>query len=309
MSTLTVPPRVSIDELVRELHAVPASAFDTTEQILSLLAKMPVAEDSLAPYLSWNRQHYTRNLIDKTDLYELVAICWEVGQSSSVHNHRDQNCWMAAPVGRLLVENFHVEFQDLEAGKCRLLASNTVELTAANPCAVDPREPVHRVVNPREAQQRAVTLHVYSRPFDTCVVYSPEQGTCGDIRLHYNTVFGKPVPLTRGEVEKTPQKTPQNKREIHYALDCRDGSVWLVKRPDEESLMPGMWELPQVPGNTDGQSWLTLRHSITVTDYVVRVRQGPAPNRAAGKWVAKSRLAALPLTGLTQKILRAAAVI
>ena len=194
MSKLTVPPRVSIDELVRELQGVPASAFDTTEQILSLLAEMPVVEDSLAPYLSWNRQHYTRNLIDKRDLYELVAVCWEVGQSSSVHNHRDQNCWMAAPVGRLFVENFRVEFQDLDAGKCRLLASNTVELTAANPCAVDPREPVHRVVNPREQEQRAVTLHVYSRPFDTCMVYSPELGTCRDIRLHYNTVFGKPVP-------------------------------------------------------------------------------------------------------------------
>jgi cysteine dioxygenase len=145
--------------------------------------------------LTWDRQHYTRNLIDKTDLYEMMAICWEVGQGSSVHNHRDQNCWMAAPVGKLLVENFHVEFQDLEAGKCRLQASNTVELTAANPCAVDPREPVHRVVNPRQAHQRAVSLHVYSRPFDTCMVYSPEQGTCGDIRLHYNTVFGKPVAL------------------------------------------------------------------------------------------------------------------
>ncbi len=120
MSKLTVPPRVSIDELVRKLQRVPTSAFDTTEEIRSLLAEMPVAEDSLAPYLSWNRQHYTRNLIDKTDLYELVAICWEVGQSSSVHNHRDQNCWMAAPVGRLLVENFRVEFQDLDAGKCRL---------------------------------------------------------------------------------------------------------------------------------------------------------------------------------------------
>ena len=34
---------------------------------------------------------------------------------------------------------------------------------------------------------------LYSRPFDTCVVYSPELGTCGDIRLHYNTAFGKPV--------------------------------------------------------------------------------------------------------------------
>ncbi len=193
MSELTVAPRVSIDELVRELHALAAPAFDATEQILSLLAKMPVEEASLAPYLSWDRQHYTRNLIDKTDLYELIAICWDVGQSSSVHNHRDQNCWMAAPVGKLLVENFHVGFQDLDAGKCRATASNTVELTAANPCAVDPREPVHRVVNPRKAGLRAVTLHVYSRPFDTCVVYSPEQGTCGEIQVHYNTVFGKPV--------------------------------------------------------------------------------------------------------------------
>src|ERR1039458_279669 len=193
MSKPTVAPRVPIDELVRELHAVHASAFDTTGEILSLLRRMPVEEASLTPYLSWDRQHYTRNLIDKTDLYELVAVCWEVGQSSSVHNHRDQNCWMAAPVGRLLVENFQVAFQDLEAGKCQLSASNTVALTVANPCAVDPLEPVHRVVNPREGQQRAVTLHVYSRPFDSCLVYSPELGTCGDIRLHYNTAFGKPV--------------------------------------------------------------------------------------------------------------------
>jgi predicted metal-dependent enzyme (double-stranded beta helix superfamily) len=178
---------------VGKLRALPVSAFDKTEQVRSLLAEMPVSESSLARYLTWDRQHYTRNLIDKTDLYELVAVGWEVGQSSSVHNHRDQNCWMAAPVGKLRVENFHVEFQDVAAGKCRLLASNIVELSLKNPCAVDPEEPVHRVVNPREANQRAVTLHVYSRPFDTCMVYSPEQGTCGDIQLRYNTVFGKPV--------------------------------------------------------------------------------------------------------------------
>jgi cysteine dioxygenase len=194
MSEPIVLTRVPVDQLVLKLRALPASAFDTTKEICFLLANTPVQEASLAPYLTWDRQHYTRNLIDKTDLYELMAVCWEVGQSSSVHNHRDQNCWMAAPVGKLLVENFHVGFQDTEAGKCSLAASNTVELTATNPCAVDPREPVHRVMNPREANQRAVTLHVYSRPFDTCMVYSPEQGTCGDIRLHYNTVFGKPVP-------------------------------------------------------------------------------------------------------------------
>jgi cysteine dioxygenase len=193
MTQLATTSRVGIETLIVKLRELPVSAFETTEEVRSLLARMPVEESTLAQYLTWDRQHYTRNLIDKTPIYELMAICWEIGQSSSVHNHRDQNCWMAAPVGQLLVENFHVEFEDNETGKCRLVASNTVELTPANPCAVDPREPVHRVINPREANQRAVSLHVYSRPFDTCVVYSPEQGACGEIKLHYNTAFGKPV--------------------------------------------------------------------------------------------------------------------
>ena len=196
MSTQSAIFRVPVANLVARLRALPAVAFSRISEIETLLAEMPVEEASLAPYLSWSKQHYTRNLIDKTEFYELIAICWEAGQVSSVHNHRDQNCWMAAPIGRLRVENFRVEFQDIEAGKCSLTASNTVEMTATHPCAVDPKEPVHRVVNPREVNQRAVSLHVYSRPFDSCVVYSPDQGTCGSIGLHYNTVFGKPVAST-----------------------------------------------------------------------------------------------------------------
>ncbi|SPF38948.1 Cysteine dioxygenase type I [Candidatus Sulfotelmatobacter kueseliae] len=182
---------VPIEKLVEELRQLPESAFHEIETVRRLLEEMPVSPDSLAPYLTWDRQHYTRNLIDRRPLYELIAICWEVGQVSSVHNHRDQNCWMAAPIGRLRVENFHVVEQDLRAGRCQLEQLNTVEMNASNPCAVDPADPVHRVLNPREFNQRAVSLHVYSRPFDSCVVYSPEQGTCGEIRLHFNTEYGK----------------------------------------------------------------------------------------------------------------------
>jgi cysteine dioxygenase len=182
---------VAIESLVQGLRLLPESAFDHTETVRRFLQETPVDADSLARYLTWDRQHYTRNLIDRTPLYELIAICWETGQASSVHNHRDQNCWMAVPVGRLLVENFHLAHQDLREGRCRLEALNTVEMNIAHPCAVDPADPVHRVVNPREFNQRAVSLHVYSRPFDTCVVYSPEQGTCGEIQLHFHTTFGK----------------------------------------------------------------------------------------------------------------------
>jgi cysteine dioxygenase len=193
MATHAVSRQISIDSFVADLRKFPQTAFDGIDDILSFLQQNPVATDTLKPYLTWDGQHYTRNLIDKTPLYELVAICWEVGQTSSVHNHRDQNCWMAAPMGRLLVENYHLISQDLESGHCHLEPSNTVEMNATQPCAVDPKEPVHRVLNPREFNQRAVTLHVYSRPFDSCVVYSPEQSVCGEIKLHYNSEYGRPA--------------------------------------------------------------------------------------------------------------------
>ena len=190
MTTAVKP--VSIQTFIDGLRHLPQSDFGPIEPVRRLLQDMPVSAESLAPYLTWDRQHYTRNLIDQTPIYELMAICWEVGQASSVHNHRDQNCWMATPIGRLHVENFHLVHQDLQGGRCQLERADTVEMNVSHPCAVDPADPVHRVLNPREFNQRAVSLHVYSRPFDTCVVYSPEQGTCGEIRLHFNTEFGKP---------------------------------------------------------------------------------------------------------------------
>ena len=191
MGTQTLSKPVSIEDFVARLRKFSEADFRGTETILQFQQQMPVAPETLERFLTWDRQHYTRNLIDKTPLYELMTICWEVGQISSVHNHKDQNCWMAVPIGRLLVENYRVIAQNIDKGVSTLEPADTVEMNAACPCAVDPREPVHRVLNPREFNQRAVSLHVYSRPFDSCVVYSPEQGTCGEIKLHYTTEYGK----------------------------------------------------------------------------------------------------------------------
>jgi cysteine dioxygenase len=191
--TTTQKPRtlLSIQEFTSELRRLPAPAFDNVDEVHEFLRTHPVNPETLAPYLLWDRQHYTRNLIDKTDLYELIAICWEVGQVSSIHNHRDQNCWMAAPIGRLKVQNYRVLWQDEAAGKCNIEPTDILEINQENPVSVDPLNPVHRVFNPAELNQRAVSLHVYSRPFDTCVVYSDQQGTCGTIKLHYTTEYGK----------------------------------------------------------------------------------------------------------------------
>jgi cysteine dioxygenase len=187
----TAAQTVSIEEFVAGLRKLPESAFTPLETVQQYLVEHPVDPASLARYQFWDSQHYTRNLIDATPLYDLIAICWEVGHHSSIHNHRDQNCWMAVPIGRLLVQNYRVLFQDLKAGKCDLRPTDIVEMNASNPLAVNPAEPVHKVYNPREFAERAVSLHVYSRPFDSCDVYSDEKKTCGEIKLSYNSMYGE----------------------------------------------------------------------------------------------------------------------
>jgi len=184
---------VSIDGFIKGLRKLSERDFDSTESPLAFLRENPVNPDTLAPYLFWDARHYTRNLIDKTDLYELMAICWEVGMKSSIHNHKDQNCWMAAPIGRLSVHNYRVLEENLADHRCNIEETDVVEITSANPVAVDPLNPVHDVRNSREFAQRAVSLHLYSRPFDSCVVYSVEQHTCGEIPLHYTSMYGKRV--------------------------------------------------------------------------------------------------------------------
>lgn len=184
---------VRIPEFVTGLRKLPESAFSNIEGVLDYLRKHPIDPESLEPFLIWDHQHYTRNLVDRTELYELIAICWEIGQASSIHNHKEQNCWMTVPIGRLLVQNYHVNSESLEQKKCDIVPTDVVEMNPGMPLAVNPKDPVHSVYNPKEFNERAVSLHIYSHPFDSCVVYSVEQKTCGEIKLHYNSLYGIPT--------------------------------------------------------------------------------------------------------------------
>jgi A/G-specific adenine glycosylase len=143
--------------------------------------------------------------------------------------------------------------------------------------------------------------------------------------------------VTQGESRPANLSSAQKKKEIWCALEQRDGHIRLVQRSGKESLMAGMWELPQWaaaprkichperPGGsaaTEGSrgtlcssasaSWRSFRHSITVTDYTVHVIRGAVAAADANKraqWIAIADLAGVPITGLTRKILKAGGII
>ncbi len=109
---------------------------------------------------------------------------------------------------------------------------------------------------------------------------------------------------SRGALARAPQP-PRRQARLAYRLVLREGAVLLRRRPARASLMPGMWELPAArPPRSGNGVCLRLRHSITTTDYqvaVLRSARGPA---WGARWVPRSRLAGLPLTGLARKILQ-----
>jgi len=195
MTTEPIIQTVSIEKFVNGLCSIPEQDF-RVGSVYDYLKSHPVDEGSLEQYLFFSKKHYTRNLIFKNELFELIAICWEVGQVSQIHNHHNQNCWMAIPMGKLRVQNFRVVDQNEGTWFCRLEPTNAIDIHQLIPAEVDPEEPVHQVLNLLDFNQRAVSLHIYSRPFDRCLVYSCETNEYREVPLHYTSENGK---LCEGE--------------------------------------------------------------------------------------------------------------
>ena len=171
--------RLSIADWVTGLAAIPERDF-TLENVQDYIIQHAVKAETLEKYCFFSN-----------DLFECMTICWEIGQHSRIHNHRDQNCWMSAPIGRLKIQNFRVDEKDAACGTCKIVPTEIYEMDGTHPVHVNPLEPVHQVLNLPEFNHRAVSIHVYSKPFDSCEVYAKEKGTYGDVPLHYTSEYGK----------------------------------------------------------------------------------------------------------------------
>ena len=193
----------SIDDFVEGLCRIREEDF-TVPGVARYMEENRVDPASLGKYLYYEPTHYTRNLIYKCELFELLALCWDAGQASPVHNHQGQNCWMAVPIGRLAVQNYDLVRAD-DQGFCELRLANRVAMDPGHPSFVDPAEPIHAVLNLPEYAAHATSLHVYSKPYDRCLVYAPEKAAYWEVPLFYDSEYGRRTPRT---VNASPATAP-----------------------------------------------------------------------------------------------------
>ena len=172
------------------MREIPDEEFKC-DNVYQFLGENPVDVDSISPLFFWSEKFYTRNLIYKDERFELMVLCWEKGQVSKIHNHADQMCWMTVPFGKLRGQNFRAVEIDEEKGFCRLEETDRFDLSDCLAAKVELEEPIHQILNLAEFDERAVSLHIYSKPFDKCLSYCRETDTFKEVNLCYASIRGE----------------------------------------------------------------------------------------------------------------------
>ena len=184
---------LSVSDLVGVLRSIPADQFNPAI-VKEALTGVELSSASLEKYVHFDDRAYTRNQIYRDDTFEVLALCWDPATTSPIHNHSGQDCWMYIHHGGLCLEDFQLEDASLrgQVGEgIKVIRSGRTP--RADVGEVDHRganNEIHRVINCRSFKSRAISIHVYSQPFDQCIVYETRRKLAYRKELEYHTVDG-----------------------------------------------------------------------------------------------------------------------
>ena len=130
------------------------------------LRDLPVNVEELRKHLGYAEDGYQRNVLKKNEHYELVAICWNPGQSTPIHDHIGSDCAF------LIVDGVSTEtvYELDEQGRARPTGERTYE--CGEVCA-SAEQDIHRVTNRED--DALINLHVYTPPLSGFGIYQPAE--------------------------------------------------------------------------------------------------------------------------------------
>ena len=206
-----MPKKRRVDDFVQLLRGFTPDSL-TSASVLEICHDTDFEDSSLARYVHWNDALYTRNLIYRDDLFEIMAVCWQKGQKTVLHTHNGQLGWMMVNRGIAEVTNFKwqgcnaPEGQNV-AGLDGLAGASEIQLSReqVETCgrggqvnAIDRVRTIHQVAVVGE--EPVVSVHVYSRPIDSCVAFDLQAPRCYRRQLRYYSRFGDVV-MTPSDIQ------------------------------------------------------------------------------------------------------------
>ena len=198
------PLRTSVDDFIAGLKSFEPGII-SKEAVRKYVDSMRLSAEALRPYTFFNDEIYTRNLIFKDKLFEVMAICWRPGQKTAIHTHNGQLGWMSIAQGEVAVHNYKYvacncpENQNVVGMDC-LGGASHIELDrlATDDCAesspiycVDKLQSIHQIENQDTAKSGCVSLHIYSLPIESCIAFDLKNQRCFRRTFNYYSQYGK----------------------------------------------------------------------------------------------------------------------
>lgn len=206
-----MPRNRRIEDFVQLLRGFAPETLNSSA-VLELCHDTEFDDGSLARYVHWNDAMYTRNLIYRDDLFEVMAVCWQKGQKTPLHTHNGQLGWMVVNRGVAEVTNFKWQGCNASEGQntggfdC-IAGATEIQLSREHVETCGRGGPVNVIDRVRTIHQVAVvgeepvvSVHIYSRPIDSCVAFDLEAPRCYRRQLRYYSRFGDVV-MTPSEAQ------------------------------------------------------------------------------------------------------------
>lgn len=115
-------------------------------------------------------RNYTRNLISTDhETYTLLLLCWNPNMASPIHDHPCDGCWMQTVSGQVQEKRY---CKDPLTGF--LTCTHDETFHEGQVAFIDDSMGLHSVGNP-SASLPAITLHLYSPPFEKCKIWLDER--------------------------------------------------------------------------------------------------------------------------------------
>lgn len=195
---------VSVEDFVETLRGFESQPI-TSARVAEFCLDREIDAASLRNYCHFEADAYTRNLVYRDEFFEVIALCWSPHQRTPIHTHNGQLGWMCVERGALAVieyewlgcnatENQNVVGMDCLAGATEIdLERGPVQecVAGGGVALVDKKRTIHQVVT--QGREPAVSLHIYSRPIDSCVAFDLTRGACFRRDMSYHSEYGKVV--------------------------------------------------------------------------------------------------------------------
>jgi cysteine dioxygenase len=119
----------------------------------AFLASLDLSPTDFQYLYRFSSDAYTRNVLAKTDDYELILICWEAGQMSPIHNHGFSQCFVRCLKGSMCENSYIYQNNEMRFNAAQ-------QVNAGGTTFIDESDVFHEFGNASHTA-KAVSLHLY----------------------------------------------------------------------------------------------------------------------------------------------------